>query len=1154
MTAVSIAKQHEFTCPSCGHASSPVVWVAIDLIERPDLKPDLASGACGCLDCPSCSASMTRVDPLLVTRLDPVAPVLLVVSAEEADIGEALKSADPVMRQVQAALGSAASTTPGPVVPLTFGALSLAVTRDLARDLEHQDPPLLAATEECRGEYERFLERIRQTSDRRHLQLALGLLHQVVSRAGLEKLFRDYPELLTDAALTELAAGTDQDDETAQRHMKARRALLADAATGSTRVAWKRFKACIRREWPTYWMPQIRRLTSDISAAGSRGNWESLLRSANDLAVVAKSVGMEPLEVRALMSAGSALLEISVAGRPDRVEQAITYLEEAQTVVDRGSSRIPRDLAVTVLSHLAVAYGMRVEGDPGANQMRAVECLRRALLLAPHRDRDLRALLRTNLAFCLIALATELTNVDESKVGPDDAEAVRRIEEAIGELTKALKWRTFRRNPLDWGYTKTNLGFAYAHRPQGDRVANLEQAIAHYSDAVRGFSAASESHLAAHAKRNLSAAEFGLAQVEAGDAHAGGPRLERALRCAQEALAERPATVAPIEAGRAWLQIGRIHEATNDTDSAIDAYARALATLTPVTAARDCRAAARALANLISDRDGWGAAADVWETAAEAAAQAANMCTTAGARLRELHAHADVFRLAGFALASSGNYKRAVEVIELGRARELSTWMEGDVVDEAVLRSLSPSLCERFFALRAQLDELDRLEDLGRPGMLTMDAAALAEGMASTIDEIRKLPGFERLLMRPSFAEIAATPEPGQAIAYLATAPVGCAVLVVGATTAGPVLVHLMSDSPDSGRVVRIILDLDERAGILKGYAWAQWTGDDEELVRTLEELSKALGETILRPLAELLREHGFETVCLVPAGLLGLLPLHALSWKDQAGEQCLLDGIEVTYAPSAFTEAICRRRAARRSGGPRRLLAVGNPLPQDPPLPGAEREAQMVADLFAEDSTTLLLEQDATKSIVLASMSGATHIHLACHGAASWPNEALTAQLLMAHGEPITGNDLLAIEAFEPRLVVASACQTGVMQGYETVDQALSLGTVFLGAGAAAAVATLWPVDDYATALLMCHFYESYLGSDDAATAGRPAAALRAAQLWLRDLTPEAEERYLEDHPTLRHHRDSSRAHGDMRRVGADSVGPYESMVTWAPFLVFGA
>lgn len=1153
MTAVSIAKQHEFACPSCGHASSPVVWVAIDLIERPDLRPDLASGACGHLVCPSCSASMTRVDPLLVTRLDPVAPVLLVVSAEGADIGEALQSADPVMRQVQAALGSAASTTPGPVVPLTFGALSLAVTRDLARDLEHQDPPLLAATEECRGEYERFLERIRQTSDRRHLQLALGLLHQVVSRAGLEKLLREYPELLTDAALTELAAGTDQEDETAQRHMKARRALLADAATGNTRAAWKRFKACLRREWRTYWMPQIRRLTSDVSATGSRGDWESLLRSANDLVAVAKSVGMEPLEVRALMSAGSALLEIAAAGRPDRVEQAVTYLEEARTIVDRGSSRIPRDLAVTVLSHLAIAYGMRAEGDPGANQTRAIDCLRRALRLAPQRDRDLRALLRTNLAFCLIVLAIELTNVDESMVNPDD-EAATRIEEAIGQLTKALKWRSLRRNPLDWGYTETNLGFAYAHRLKGDRAANLEQAIAHYGDAVRGFSAAGERHLAAHAKRNLSAAEFDLAQIEAGDEHGGDPRLERALRYAQEALAERPATVAPIEAGRAWLQIGHIHEATNDTDSAIDAYARALETLTPVTAARDCRAAARALANLVSDRDGWGAAADVWETAAEATAQAASMCTTAGARLRELHVHADVFRLAGFALASNGNHERAVEIIELGRARELSTWMEGDVVDETALRSLSPSLCDRFFTLRAQLHEVDRLEDLRRPGMRTMDGAALAKAMASTIDEIRKLPGFERFLMRPSFAEIAAIPGPGQAIAYLATAPVGCAVLVVGATTAGPVLAHLISDSPDSGRIVRIILDLDERAGTLKGYAWAQWAGDDEELARTLGEVSQALGEPILRPLVGLLRGHGIETVCLVPAGLLGLLPLHALPWKDGAGEQCLLDGIEVTYAPSAFTEAICRRRAARRSGGPHGLLAVGNPLPQDPPLPGAEREAQVIADLFAEDSTTLLLKEEATKSAVLASMPGATHIHLACHGAASWSNEALTAELLMAHGEPISGNDLLAIEGFEPRLVVASACQTGVVQGYETVDQSLSLGTVFLGAGAAAAIATLWPVDDYATALLMCRFYESYLGSDSAATTGRPAAALRSAQLWLRDLTPEAEERYLENRPTLRHHRDSSRAHGEGRCAGAGSTRPYESTVTWAPFLIFGS
>ena len=1154
MTAISIAGQHEFACPICGHVSTPTVWLAIDLIERPDLRAHLEGGAWRSVACPSCGAASRRGQPLLVTRLDPVAPVVLALPSEDIDIGEVLKSLDPLMRQVQEALGSARSTTPGPIVPLAFDALSLAASRDLRRDVD--DPDLeMPAVEGGHDSYGRFVDRVRKTSDRRHLQLALGLLHQVDNRVAFEKLLREYPELLTDAALAELAAGTDTDD-LAQRHMAVWQALLTDAAAGDAVAAWARFEAAVRGEWTTHWGPRIERLMTSIAAAGARSDWAALHSAADELATIAKSAGIKPLEVEGLMSAGSALLETASRGRPDGVEQAVAYLEEARAIVDQEPGEIPRALAVTVLSHLAIAYGTRTKGDPRANQERAIECLERALALAPRRDRDLQALIRTNLAYCLIGLAAELTAVDQwTEDAAGDNEAAARIDEAIEQLRKALKRRSFSRDPLDWAYTETNLGLAYSRRLTGNREDNLRRALAHQSNAARGFEAAGEQHLVAHALRNLSAVEFSLMQLETSDEGSPGPRLGRALSAAKESLATRPATVAPVEAGRTWLHLGRIYEAASEADSAIDAYSHALETLTPATSARDCRDAARALANLVADRDGWGASAGAWETAARATAQAADMCSTSGARMHELHAHADVFRLAGFALACEGSRERAVEIIELGRARELSTWMESDIVDEAALRSLSPSLCDQFFALRGQLDEIERLERLGGAEMRGLDTVAVAEHLATTIDEIRLLPGFERFLTRPSFAEIADTLEPGQAIAYLATSPVGCAVLIIGATATGPTLTDLIANSPDSGRIVRIVLDYDEAAGTMTGYAWGQWAGDEEELERTLEALSEALASTILRPLAEKLRQLDVQTVCLVPAGLLGLLPLHTLSWADEDGKQCLLDKIEVTYAPSAFTEAICRSRAAQRSGKQPHLLAVGNPLPQDPPLPGAEREARMVADLFNEGSTDLFLEEEATRSVVLASLPGATHIHFACHGSASWPDDVLTARLLMANGERITGDDLLAIEDFEPRLVVASACQTGVVQGYETVDQALSLGTVFLGAGAAAAVATLWPIGDYATALLMSRFYEVYLDDDPASTtAGRPAAALRTAQLWLRDLTREAEDRYLSAHPNLRHHRDWSRARDRRRGFNGDTSSPYGSMVSWAPFLVYGA
>jgi len=76
---------------------------------------------------------------------------------------------------------------------------------------------------------------------------------------------------------------------------------------------------------------------------------------------------------------------------------------------------------------------------------------------------------------------------------------------------------------------------------------------------------------------------------------------------------------------------------------------------------------------------------------------------------------------------------------------------------------------------------------------------------------------------------------------------------------------------------------------------------------------------------------------------------------------------------------------------------------------------------------------------------------------------------------------------------VVLSACQTAL--GKEIRGEGLvGLTRAFMYAGAARVVASLWSVDDEATAELMARFYQGMLGDGL-----RPAAALREAQISLR-------------------------------------------------------
>src|SRR5213592_921066 len=68
--------------------------------------------------------------------------------------------------------------------------------------------------------------------------------------------------------------------------------------------------------------------------------------------------------------------------------------------------------------------------------------------------------------------------------------------------------------------------------------------------------------------------------------------------------------------------------------------------------------------------------------------------------------------------------------------------------------------------------------------------------------------------------------------------------------------------------------------------------------------------------------------------------------------------------------------------------------------------------------------------------------------------------------------------------LVVLSACQTGLGSGaladVPAGDDWVGLTRAFLHAGAANVVATLWAVDDWATAALMERFYEGYAPGHD--------------------------------------------------------------------------
>ena len=87
----------------------------------------------------------------------------------------------------------------------------------------------------------------------------------------------------------------------------------------------------------------------------------------------------------------------------------------------------------------------------------------------------------------------------------------------------------------------------------------------------------------------------------------------------------------------------------------------------------------------------------------------------------------------------------------------------------------------------------------------------------------------------------------------------------------------------------------------------------------------------------------------------------------------------------------------------------------------------QVVRALVGEiDKAIASYEKEATKVALLSAATGATHVHLSCHGLYT-TGEPLGSLLALA-GEDLTLAEILADRPFTAaRLVVASACQTAM-------------------------------------------------------------------------------------------------------------------------------
>jgi CHAT domain-containing protein len=171
-------------------------------------------------------------------------------------------------------------------------------------------------------------------------------------------------------------------------------------------------------------------------------------------------------------------------------------------------------------------------------------------------------------------------------------------------------------------------------------------------------------------------------------------------------------------------------------------------------------------------------------------------------------------------------------------------------------------------------------------------------------------------------------------------------------------------------------------------------------------------------------------------------------------------------------------------------------PLPRLTRLPFSRQEAQAISALVPIDRRLTAVDFEANRATATnGELGGYRMVHFATHGFLNSEQPELSGlvlSLIDRNGKAQDGflrlSDIYNMR-LPAELVVLSACQTAL--GKEIRGEGLiGLTRGFLYAGARSVVASLWKVDDLATAELMRLFYSGMLKDNL-----RPAAALRAAQ-----------------------------------------------------------
>ncbi len=437
----------------------------------------------------------------------------------------------------------------------------------------------------------------------------------------------------------------------------------------------------------------------------------------------------------------------------------------------------------------------------------------------------------------------------------------------------------------------------------------------------------------------------------------------------------------------------------------------------------------------------------------------------------------DVYGELALVERARGRHAEAFEISERMRARQmLDLLARGRITNKqsttSEVTAREQNLRHRIAELTAELENSEGVAALRGPNVAARDLNVVREALAAAQR------GYAELLLEirersPEYA------------ALVAGETVPAAHIMERLASDEVILEFLLGDSASvvfvvtEDTVAAIDLNIDRKAiaGLVDFVRGTMVQFQQRESSRDLWKAPLLrLHQQLIQPAEDAGLLQGKRRLLIAPHAELHYLPFDALITSDES-DRFLIEHYEVAYIPSASVWAQLGERQG--GGGVETVLALA---PRDEVLPGSLEEVDAIARIFGNRATALV-GRNATEGALVRSISRYDVVHLATYGILNKHNPLFSFVELNATDQDdgrlevheVFGLDLNA------HLVVLSACQTGLGSGaladVPAGDDWVGMVRAFLYAGASNVVATIWPVEDRATAQLMGQFYR-YLES----------------------------------------------------------------------------